>query len=276
MSAPALRRLAGRALRHAASGLKQAVALCSVWVLCVGAANANDYNGWWWNPDQSGQGINIGHQGNQVFIAWFTYDETGKGAWLVMGGPLSTPTTLSGPLYRTTGPALGTTFDPNQVKETQVGTGTLTFSDLHHASFAWTFNGHSGTLALIRESYAATTVAGTYSASYNAASKTTATAACGYTGSAVAVPTSFTIAMDATNMTINQSSFPAASYQGAVQQSGEWLYVPSGTYTSSDTYGNGTFTASALAIGRLTLVELALSPSAHPGCVITRYLTGSH
>ena len=42
-----------------------------------------NYQGLWWNPDESGWGINFAHQGDIIFATWFTYDVAGKPWWLI-------------------------------------------------------------------------------------------------------------------------------------------------------------------------------------------------
>ena len=116
---------------------------------------AANYTDWWWGGSAlDGEGVNVGQQANTVFVSWFTYDEQGNGMWVVFSGPLdSMGKVVSGLLYRTTGPALGTTYDPAKVIRTSVGNATLTFADMHNATFAWSVNGKSGSLALVRQTY---------------------------------------------------------------------------------------------------------------------------
>ena len=108
---------------------------------------ANNYQGLWWNApagSESGWGINLAHQGDIIFASWFTYDLTGKGLWLVMTAPKTAPNTYSGTLYQTTGPPFNAVpFNPAAVVGTNVGTGTLTFSDANNGTFAYTVNGVS-------------------------------------------------------------------------------------------------------------------------------------
>src|SRR5207342_791663 len=60
----------------------------------------------WWNPAESGWGINIAHQEDTVFATIFTYDAAGKGLWLVMpDGELDANGVFNGSLFRTRGPA---------------------------------------------------------------------------------------------------------------------------------------------------------------------------
>lgn len=132
------------------------------------------YQGLWWNPDQSGWGMNIAHQGDTLFATWFTYDKNGNGMWLVMPSAQLDPTSMDmgdmmmmygmgmdggssmptyhGNLYRTTGPALGTTpFDTTQVHATQVGTAQLQFFDDNYGAFTYTVGGSSTTVNITRD-----------------------------------------------------------------------------------------------------------------------------
>jgi hypothetical protein len=96
-------------------------------------ATVANYSDWWWNDQQSGHGLNIGQQNDVLFVSWFMYDETGAGMWLTMTATL-VGNVATGNWVRTTGPQLGTTFDPALVIRTTVGTGTLTFASLHEAT----------------------------------------------------------------------------------------------------------------------------------------------
>ncbi|MBS0320044.1 MAG: hypothetical protein JSR18_05850, partial [Proteobacteria bacterium] len=242
-------------------------------------AAANDYNGWWWNPAQSGHGVSIGQQGNVMFVAWFTYDTAGKPMWIIMGGPMTDGATFSGTFNRAHGPvgvALGTPYDPAKVTSEQVGTGTIVFSDLHHATLSWSLYGKTGTLALQRETYGATSAFGSYYGNAGARMRTVADASCGYTGPTALIEASFSLAASGTATaggapaTLTMTSPFASTYSGTLVQSGEWLAISGGTYTTSESYGGGSFDANILDINGAAIVELSLSPSAHPGCVIHR------
>src|SRR5262249_6513419 len=82
------------------------------------------------------------HQGDVIFATWFTYDTTGKGWWLVMTAPKTAANTYSRALYTTTVSAFNSvTFNPAQVTATQVGTGTLTFTDANNGTFTYAVKG---------------------------------------------------------------------------------------------------------------------------------------
>ena len=137
------------------------------------AAPAINYEGLWWNSpagSESGWGINFAHQGTIIFASWFTYDLTGKGLWLTMTAPQIATGVYSGALYTTTGPAFNAVpFNPAQVKLTQVGTGTLSFSDANDGTFAYTVNGVAQMKNITRQVFGPLPVCATATASLAAA-----------------------------------------------------------------------------------------------------------
>jgi len=114
---------------------------------------ANNYQDWWWNPAQSGMGLNVGQQNESIFVAWFNYGDDTKASFLTMGGILN-GNTLTGTLYRNTGPAPGPNYNPAQVKQTAVGTATLTFNSNTDAALTYSYDNKSGSMALQRFSFA--------------------------------------------------------------------------------------------------------------------------
>jgi hypothetical protein len=123
----------------------------------VATAAAANYQGLWFNPAESGWGINFAHQGDLIFASWFTYDLTGKGTWLVMTASKTGPNTYSGQLFQGTGPAFDAVpFPPlgspgGATVSGLGGTGTITFSDANNATFAYTVAGISQTKAITRQ-----------------------------------------------------------------------------------------------------------------------------
>ncbi|MEP7262298.1 MAG: hypothetical protein ABI669_13905, partial [Usitatibacter sp.] len=108
-----------------------------------------NYTALWWNPAESGWGLNVNHQGNILFATLFTYDATGAPMWLVMsnGAAQANGTTFTGDLFRTTGPAFNAVpFTPiGAANVTTVGTMTLSFSAANTAALSYLFNGTSVT-----------------------------------------------------------------------------------------------------------------------------------
>jgi hypothetical protein len=116
------------------------------------AANFTDL---WWNPNESGWGLNlVQHSSHLIFGVWYTYAANGARTWFAMPtGTWTDSSTYTGPLYATSGPAAGGTFDPSQVTTTQVGTATLHFTDANNGTWSYSVNGVSGVKFITRQPY---------------------------------------------------------------------------------------------------------------------------
>lgn len=105
----------------------------------------------WYNPTESGWGLSITHHSsNAAFIAWYTYDEFGKPKWYYMSNCPMVGNSCSGPVYETTGPAFGPTFDSSRVTSTAVGTMTLSFSAYGTAVMSYYVKGVSAVKTIQR------------------------------------------------------------------------------------------------------------------------------
>ena len=114
-------------------------------------AGSTNYQDLWWNPAESGWGINVTHQDNILFATLFTYDSSGRDLWLVMSnGARQGDGSYSGELYRTTGPAFNTTPFTG-VNATSVGTMRLRFSDGNNGTLTYTYSGATVTKAIQRQ-----------------------------------------------------------------------------------------------------------------------------
>lgn len=125
------------------------------------STEAPSYQGLWLRTPfalESGWGINFTHQGNLLFATWFTYDTDTSGMWLVMSNGVQTaPGRFQGDVFRTTGPGFNAaTFTPiTAANYTNVGTLTVTFSDVNTGSMTYTVNGVTQTKPIARYIYAA-------------------------------------------------------------------------------------------------------------------------
>ncbi len=131
-------------------------------VLAAQSTAPANYQGLWWAApadSESGWGISLAHQGEVIFVTWFTYDATGKAWWLTMSAVQTTTGTYSGTIYETTGPGFDVVpFDPARVTRSAIGTGTLTFSDIANGRFAYAVKGVSQAKAITREVFGPTPV----------------------------------------------------------------------------------------------------------------------
>lgn len=117
---------------------------------------AYNVQGLWWQPRESGWGVNLTQQGDLLFATWFTYDAQGKGLWLVMPrGERFAPNAYSGILYRGRGPAFdAASFDASSVTREPVGLASFLFSDADHGVFAATVEGVTASKAITRHVHA--------------------------------------------------------------------------------------------------------------------------
>ena len=123
----------------------------------------DNYQDLWWNPNESGWGINLSHQSDIIFATLFTYDAAGKGMWLILSrgdkiaSPPDRPNTkvFAGAIYRTTGPKFDavpfTAIGPANL--TQVGNMRLEFADGNTAKLIYDVNGISVTKDIQRQTF---------------------------------------------------------------------------------------------------------------------------
>lgn len=116
---------------------------------------AADYSDLWWNPNESGWGLNlVQHPSKVVFGVWYTYEFDGTPMWYVIPeGSWTSSTTYTGPLFATLGPSFNKTFNASQVLPRQVGTATLAFSSASTGTFTYSVDGVSGTKSMQRQPF---------------------------------------------------------------------------------------------------------------------------
>jgi lysyl endopeptidase len=121
-------------------------------------SGATNYQDLWWNPDESGWGINVVQHGTVVFATLFTYDAGGQGKWFVLphADQGSSTAVFSGTLYTTTGPA----FNASPWTGTtpiEVGTMSFNFSSGNAGTLTYSVNGVQVTKQIQREVFSSPT-----------------------------------------------------------------------------------------------------------------------
>lgn len=116
---------------------------------------ATNYQDLWWAAPggvESGWGVNFTHQGDNIFVTWFTYDGDGTPLWLSATAAKVGAGVYAGPLYRTTGPAFNAVpFSPTAIGRTVVGTLTLAFADGNSGTFTYTAFGAVQSKSITRQ-----------------------------------------------------------------------------------------------------------------------------
>src|SRR5512147_1611909 len=125
-----------------------------------------DYSDQWWNPNESGWGLNLIQQGEVMFGTLFVYDPAGTAHWYsttLTPAAAGSQTAFSGSMTETFGPWFGSaTFNPNGVGRTTVGSITLTFSDESHGNLDYFVNGVHVAKAITRQTWRLDSLAGDY------------------------------------------------------------------------------------------------------------------
>jgi len=120
-------------------------------------------SGLWWNPGESGWGIDFTQRGSNVFAAWYTYDTSGNPKWYVASNCTMAAAGLSsgacsGTLYEVNGPTFfGTAFNTSAVHVATAGSLQVAFADANNATMSYTVAGQTRTVAIVREPLAAGT-----------------------------------------------------------------------------------------------------------------------
>jgi subtilisin family serine protease len=100
----------------------------------------------WWNPSESGWGVNIADQAGVLFIILYLYGQDGNPRWY-SAGVFQTSINSSGypiyqgDLYFTTGPWFDAPFNPQAVNRQKVGSLTFSPSTPYSAQLSYSVNG---------------------------------------------------------------------------------------------------------------------------------------
>jgi len=98
---------------------------------------------WWRSPagSENGWGLNVTHQGDALFVTWFTYNLDGSPLWFVMDNMQKVGNNqYFGNVYRTHSSPFSA-YDGSKFAATLAGTATLSFSDANTGNFQYTIDG---------------------------------------------------------------------------------------------------------------------------------------
>lgn len=113
--------------------------------LCFAQASISEggVSGQWYNASRDGEGlfveiVDTGNGGQQISVAWFTYDLDGFQMWLVGNVVLDgDPTSVTIPVVVTNGPKFGQDYDMADLNRVSWGTLMLTFPDCNSAVLSY-------------------------------------------------------------------------------------------------------------------------------------------
>ena len=143
--------------------------------LATGAAQAStsssEITDMWWNPGETGWGLNVTLQRDVAFLTFFVYGTTGSPTWFTSDAHLATDGSAvwSGQLYATTGPWFGGPFNAGNVRVRTVGSATFTLVSLNQATLTYTVDNLTVTKTLERQTWTSEDYSGEYLGGYSVA-----------------------------------------------------------------------------------------------------------
>jgi hypothetical protein len=138
---------------------------CGIFLLAgSGLSQAANYEDWWYNPNLSGMGLNIGQQDRNIFVTWFMYDEAGNPSFLLFYGDLDENQSLTAELRRYHGPE-PIAYDETLWYGEVVGTASIAFSSPAAGTFTYQYDGKTGFFPIERYTFHTINLSGTYHAS---------------------------------------------------------------------------------------------------------------
>ena len=129
--------------------MKYLVTIALILSMTSAAGVERNYQDWWWNPSLDGMGLNIGQQGDKVFVSWYLYEFSEDPTFLTFSGQLINGV-VEGTMYRSYGPKPSGVYNPALVEYEVAGTAKLVFQSPIQATFFYDYDGGTGTLTLQR------------------------------------------------------------------------------------------------------------------------------
>jgi len=133
----------------------------------AGATSANtDLTDIWWNPSESGWGMQMVNTGRFIFVTVYAYGPDGKPTWFGGGLDKTASGTFAGKLYVSTGPHFAGSFNPTAVNVREAGTMTFVPTTINSGQFTYSVDGVPVSKAVQRQPLPLDDYSGLYVASF--------------------------------------------------------------------------------------------------------------
>jgi len=207
-------------------------------MLPLQAAAAVDYTDIWYDPAESGWGVNLVQADAVIFATFFVYSEGNVPTWytaIIYAN--SDASSFTGGLFLTTGGTwFGAPWVPGKVVNPQVGTATFTPSSAYQGTLSYSFT--SGTPPTVtkpiqRQVLITIALAGNYIGGQGG----------GYSGSGCSSQSAYTDTFNlnvtqpgdgTATFTFNYGSGISCTWSGTLMQYGQLYSMPSATYQCTD------------------------------------------
>lgn len=242
------------------------VAICCLCSPAQSTSFSTDQSDLWWNPNESGWGIQLVQRGSVIFATMFVYDQNKNPVWYTAAlNAQAGPFTWSGDLIATSGPGFGTMpFNPGTVTRGKVGTMTWTAQTVTSGTLTYSVGDIAISKNLVRQLLALDDFSGHYGGGLHQSTTGCFNPAFNGTTENIGI---LNITQNGTAITLQ--SFPytggSCSFPGTLSQAGQMGSV-TGSYTCSDGE-SGTFQLFEMQVNTTGLTgRFASSSSNPPGC----------
>jgi hypothetical protein len=247
-----------------------ALAASALFAPASATSYSTDQSDLWWNPTESGWGIQLVHRGNLIFATLFVYDSSQVPIWY--GGtlyPTAASFTWSGSNYETAGPWFGNVpFNPAQVTNRIVGTMTWIATSTTTGTLTYTVDGVQVTKLLTRQTLVFDDFSGTFQGAIHRAASS-----CSSPGNNTTTELGVGLFIDQVNnpgstaMSITTSDALGAvcTYSGTLSQAGQMGSIV-GSY-SCNTGDSGNFSMFELQVNISSISGRFGQSSNFTGCV---------
>ena len=129
---------------------------------------STDMSDLWWNPSESGWGLQVNQSGSLLFVTIFIYRIDGSPLWVTAQLTNVSGLTFTGNVFLSSGPYFGApVFNPALVSTAPVGTMTFTSTGVTTATITYSISGVTVTKNIQRQPLQLEPVSGTYTGSAN-------------------------------------------------------------------------------------------------------------
>jgi hypothetical protein len=216
------------------------------------AAFGTDVSDLWWNPSESGWGMQLTQEADFVFATVYVYGPYGSPTWITGQLVGNGAGVFSGPLYVTSGPSFSGPFDPTAVGTRQAGTMTFTLQTAGTGALTYSVDGVQVTKEVQRE----TLVLDDYTGNYFSSVK--------FQSSGCSDPTRDGVMVGAVSMGVNQTT---------TNMSMVWAFNSGNVCTYSGAYGQaghlgtfvGNFSCTNNDAGQMVFYEMRHRPGTISG-----------
>lgn len=235
-------------LRNTVVSVCTAVALVSG--PAVGTQVTPNFSDLWWNPAESGWGVNVTQQADVLFATWFVYGPGKEPIWysatLVRDSVGADGTTaFQGDLIQTTGPWYGSgTFNPALVTRQVSGTARFTSRTVSTATLAYTVGGVTVTKPVERQTLKTNNMAGSYVVGMTA--KTFNCQSPGSNGQDMGGTDELSVSQ--VGSSVSMRSADGCVINALYRQAGQLGYLDAGTFTCPGISETGTFAGYEVAV----------------------------